>query len=246
MKRINLLLSILLTSSALFSQVEIHDITNQYTTVNGLVVDAELNWLNPKAFFSKIFYIVNTSDAPQNLTFSRKIINSSIINNNNVYEGVNTDDACYLLQHTTIGTVWSVNTTWDDSIESQDSIFFRLFIAMENNTDAHVLNRYYVIDNDNNEIIDSVDVQINAFLEVKNETINFNVYPNPVNDVLNISISENNTSISIYDVIGKTVSEMELINGNNILNIENLNAGVYFYSIKRNGVSIETKQLVIK
>jgi len=117
---------------------------------------------------------------------------------------------------------------------------------MENNTDAHVLNRYYVIDNDNNEIIDSVDVQINAFLEVKNETINFNVYPNPVNDVLNISISENNTSISIYDVIGKTVSEMELINGNNILNIEILNAGVYFYSIKRNGVSIETKQLVIK
>jgi len=250
MKRINLLLSILLTSSALFSQVEIHDITNQYTTVNGLVVDAELTSLNPVTRFRKRFHMLNTSDTLLNLAWSRKIINSNILNNNSVYEQVKAesdDDAgCYPLQHTIAGTVWSTTSFGSFTLESQDYVDFRMHIGMDYNTDAHVLNRYYIINHDNNEIIDSVDVQINAFLEVKNETINFNVYPNPANELLTISISENNTSISIFDILGKTVSKMELINGNNTLNIENLDPGVYFYSIKRNGVSIETKQLVIK
>jgi hypothetical protein len=74
----------------------------------------------------------------------------------------------------------------------------------------------------------------------------YSVYPNPVNDILNISIAENNTSISIFDIVGKNVSDMELVNGTNTLNIESLNPGVYFYSIKRNGTVIETKKLVIK
>jgi len=39
---------------------------------------------------------------------------------------------------------------------------------------------------------------------------------------------------------------MELINGKNTLNIENLNPGVYFYSIKRNGNVIETKKLIVR
>jgi len=107
--------------------------------------------------------------------------------------------------------------------------------------------RYYILDSDNGDVmIDSVDVKFISFLSIENPTIDFSVYPNPANDVLNITISENNTSIVLFDVVGKNVSEMELINGNNTLNIENLDAGVYFYSIKRNGVSIETKQLIVK
>jgi len=77
-------------------------------------------------------------------------------------------------------------------------------------------------------------------------TLEYSVYPNPVNDVLNISISENNTSISIFDIVGKNVSDMKLINGTNTLNIENLNPGVYFYSIERNGNLIETKKLIVR
>lgn len=77
-------------------------------------------------------------------------------------------------------------------------------------------------------------------------TLDYSVYPNPANEVLTISISENNTSISIFDIVGKNVAEMKLINGTNSLNIENLNAGVYFYSIKRNGNIIETKKLIVQ
>ena len=88
---------------------------------------------------------------------------------------------------------------------------------------------------------------INCFLGTNEiqTSLAYSVYPNPVNDVLNISITENNTSITIFDIVGKNVSEMELVNGNNTLNIENLNSGIYFYSIKRNVNVIESKKLVV-
>lgn len=108
--------------------------------------------------------------------------------------------------------------------------------------------RYYILDNDTQIRRDSVDVIFNTTtLSTKEEQkIDFLVYPNPVNTILNISISENNISISIFDITGKNVSEIELNNGINTLNIENLNAGIYFYSIKQNGNIIETKKLVIQ
>jgi len=89
---------------------------------------------------------------------------------------------------------------------------------------------------------------IDCFLgtEEVETALDYSVYPNPANDVLNISIYENNTSITLFDIVGKTVAEMELIKGTNTLNIESLNAGVYFYSIKRNGNSIETKKLIVR
>ena len=126
--------------------------------------------------------------------------------------------------------------------------FLFLFLPKFNvSNGGSALIRYYVLDGGNgNAIIDSVDVQFNSYLSIEDSKIDFSVYPNPAQDVLNISISENNTSISIFDIVGKNVSEMELINGNNTLNIESLKAGVYFYSIKRNGGIIETKKLIVR
>lgn len=106
--------------------------------------------------------------------------------------------------------------------------------------------RYYFVDNNTQIKRDSIDVTYTNTLSAEENNIDFSVYPNPVNDVLNISISENNTSISIFDIVGKNVSNMSLVNGKNSLNIENLNPGVYFYSIKRNGNIIETKKLIVR
>ena len=108
--------------------------------------------------------------------------------------------------------------------------------------------RYYILDNDTQIRRDSVDVTFNtSTLSTKEQQqIDFLVFPNPVNTILNISISENNTTISIFDITGKNVSEMELNNGINTLNIENLNTGIYFYSIKRNGNTLETNKLVVQ
>jgi hypothetical protein len=89
----------------------------------------------------------------------------------------------------------------------------------------------------------------NCFLNIEDEKIlpSFSVYPNPANDIVNISIENaNGVSISIFDIVGKEVSNMDLVNGKNQLNIENLNAGVYFYSIRKNNETIETKKLVVR
>jgi hypothetical protein len=60
---------------------------------------------------------------------------------------------------------------------------------------------------------------------------NFSVYPNPVNDVINISSSNNSeiTKVSIIDINGRVVKE---INSNvTSVSVGNLTAGIYFLKI---------------
>jgi hypothetical protein len=58
----------------------------------------------------------------------------------------------------------------------------------------------------------------------------FNIYPNPANDFLFISVSEQMASTEVYDMIGKQVV---LVNGSvSKLNIANLTSGVYTIQVK--------------
>ncbi len=141
-----------------------------------------------------------------------------------------------------------------DPYTSEDSWQFPSILAIDALKSTYFPNgiegvskyRYYILDNDSAVKRDSVDVTFTTLLSTEEEVIDFSVYPNPANDILNISISENNTSISIFDIVGKNISTMTLVNGNNTMNIENLTSGVYFYSIKRNGDVIETKKLIVQ
>jgi hypothetical protein len=232
MKKIYSLLSILLTSSVMFGQVEIHDDYTPGTNVNGTVVNVDGN----DALISAHLHIINKSGSSKNYRWSRTIINTNIAT---LSSQICDDDGCYVCS----GTTWVGLSTM--TVANDDSTSFLPKINTQGGGSALI--RYYVLDGGNGDaVIDSVDVQFNSFLSVEASKIDFNVYPNPATSTLNISISENNTSISIFDIVGKNVSEMELLNGNNTLNIENLNPGVYFYSIKRNGNIIETKKLVVQ
>ena len=62
--------------------------------------------------------------------------------------------------------------------------------------------------------------------EISNES-NFKIYPNPVDDVLNIK-STNDINSTIYDITGKKVLES---NSKNI-NLEKLSKGIYIIKIK--------------
>ena len=81
-------------------------------------------------------------------------------------------------------------------------------------------------------------------LEATNDT--FVVYPNPVNDIVNISLAVNAVEVeinkvTISDVNGRIVKEF---NSNlNQLNVSDLNSGVYFLNIEtQNGKA--TKKIV--
>ncbi len=61
-----------------------------------------------------------------------------------------------------------------------------------------------------------------------------NVYPNPVNDVLNIANVSDANEIVIYDVTGKVVKSMK-VNGSDIsVNVSDLQRGVYFVNVYGN------------
>ncbi len=78
---------------------------------------------------------------------------------------------------------------------------------------------------------------------------NFIVFPNPANNVLNLSLTttkEDNYSYSIFNQLGAEVSNGQLdfnSKRTHALNIENLNSGVYFIQVK-NGKSTQTIKFI--
>ena len=73
------------------------------------------------------------------------------------------------------------------------------------------------------------------------------IYPNPIQsnkNVVYISSKQNlKKRVQIFNILGKQILSVNL--ATNILNISNLNKGVYILNITENGVS-ETRKLVIK
>ena len=56
------------------------------------------------------------------------------------------------------------------------------------------------------------------------------LYPNPVGNSLNLVFADNNLpeKVEIIDVAGRVVMSVKVVDGNTTINVENLNAGVYF------------------
>ena len=244
MKKTLSLLSLLLTSSIIFGQIEFHK--EGLPVGNTMAIDSatsSIQYFGLGHNSADKVYVVNTQATIQSITYQR----IRRIHQTGWSDQICNCEACFQLAD---------ESTWTSSFEvdiaAGDSCLFEPKV-IPNGIDGCAKYTYIINYNNGSTFGDSLQVTYtiageNCFLS-ENEietSLDLSVYPNPANDELNISISENNTSISIFDIVGKNVSEMNLVNGNNTLNIENLNAGVYFYSIKRNGNVIETKKLVVR
>lgn len=72
--------------------------------------------------------------------------------------------------------------------------------------------------------------------------LNYDIYPNPASDYLNISSDNIFTNIEIYDASGKLV----LIDGyTDRVNIRNLNSGIYYIHLKSETEIFKTKKFVV-
>lgn len=70
-----------------------------------------------------------------------------------------------------------------------------------------------------------------------------NIYPNPAQDIINISNLRTKSDIILYDVLGR----VKYLSSNNIIsniNVSNLESGIYYLSIKSNN-SVVTKKIII-
>ena len=79
----------------------------------------------------------------------------------------------------------------------------------------------------------------------QNEIVNFNIYPNPAKNYINIdSKNEKILSVDIINILGKTVISKKDFNSNTI-DIRNLSKGVYFLKMQNKKNNIVTKRLII-
>ena len=78
------------------------------------------------------------------------------------------------------------------------------------------------------------------------EGIKYEVFPNPVNDILNFNLKENCKSIEILSLEGKSLS-IENINGTTSkVNVANLTSGVYMFKLTNDKGQVSTNKFVKK
>jgi hypothetical protein len=81
--------------------------------------------------------------------------------------------------------------------------------------------------------------------EVENN-LGLRVFPNPANEVINISLNKDvSATITLLDISGKVVRTQALNGISTSINTASLNSGVYFVTIN-DGTSVSTQKVVIK
>jgi len=78
-----------------------------------------------------------------------------------------------------------------------------------------------------------------ADFEYANNTIS--LYPNPAQEVLNITSSNSITKIEVYDMLGKKVASN--VNASNV-NVEDLVKGAYIVKVVQENGSVAAKQFI--
>jgi len=81
-----------------------------------------------------------------------------------------------------------------------------------------------------------------------NKTVQFNIYPNPLNESAIIELNEfhNEIELSLLNIKGQLIKQQTYLNSQSItLNRDNLKAGIYFMKIKTDNNLIGVRKLVI-
>ncbi len=113
------------------------------------------------------------------------------------------------------------------------SVVSRMRISMKNNREQKVCEEFY-----DGEVEDyTVEIIEGKSVDGVAETVTHKkpgVYPNPVNDILNINIDrfEGELHVKIYDLTGAAAIEKKLEEGNSKIKVTGLVKGVYFIKIK--------------
>ncbi len=133
---------------------------------------------------------------------------------------------------------------WVEGIgDSESGIFSNYFLHMEgpsvNLTCFWKAGEYLIGD-------DSCDYSQITEIENIIEHDLFLIYPNPVIDFVNIvNINPGKTyAVKIFDVFGKMIKSNSIINPYISINLADLKSGIYFLSIEKNGIQIQTEKLI--
>ena len=91
-----------------------------------------------------------------------------------------------------------------------------------------------------NGYYDSYSFSLGTLLATEDaKKVNVELFPNPANDVLNITKVSNNATFAIYNVAGQSISKGKVTN--NKVNVSSLAKGVYFIEISEKGATSKLK-----
>jgi len=94
-------------------------------------------------------------------------------------------------------------------------------------------------------VYSSVDLpELGAGLNIE-DISTLDIYPNPASDAVNVSVPENSNELTIINSLGQTVYTLNNPSGTETIDLKELNSGVYFVQIEKDG-AIKSKKLVIK
>ncbi len=149
----------------------------------------------------------------------------------------NVDITGHFVSQTTVGTfqsTWSFDWTAPTTFTSNITFYAA---ALSSNVTGDIKSQT-VLTSDN----------IGGVLAVKNaQFINFNMYPNPSDGIVNIQLPSdiNEAKIDVFDYLGKKIMQKFITTTDNTINVSNLSTGIYFVRIKSD-LKIGTKKLVVK
>ncbi|MGP8215422.1 MAG: T9SS type A sorting domain-containing protein [Bacteroidia bacterium] len=83
--------------------------------------------------------------------------------------------------------------------------------------------------------------------EQTNPGISVTMSPNPATNHVVVNTSKANTILSLYDIAGRKVSEQKLYSGDNIIDVNAFNNGLYIYTVTdENSPAVSTGKLIIQ
>jgi hypothetical protein len=93
--------------------------------------------------------------------------------------------------------------------------------------------------------IPDLDLAVVLSNDTPTEADIFGMYPNPVNNVLHVTIPANHTQahVTLYDILGSKIAAYELSNQNSIIDLSSVSSGVYFVAFK-DGSLVQTLKLI--
>ena len=99
---------------------------------------------------------------------------------------------------------------------------------------------------DDIEKLQNFEITVDENVSIKDDKISIDIYPNPVNDILNIdfSVLPSNSQINIFDLNGRLIISENLFSENNTISVKNIESGVYLIELTNDSQIYKHKILI--
>ncbi|MCF8226032.1 MAG: T9SS type A sorting domain-containing protein [Bacteroidales bacterium] len=126
-----------------------------------------------------------------------------------------------------------------DGVVTDDDGFYAVIVPQYEDITVTPTLEGYVFDPPSFSVTNAMTDNSSDFIGSENvsvakmEKTGIKVYPNPVDDIINVSLGENAQTgmLTLYDISGRNILHRELTNSMNTIDISSLKSGVYFVNI---------------